>query len=112
MHMPHAPHLLDLQVGGGGAALDAVGGHRVGRTDEAEHGRLVAHLAAQVAQGLRTEREACGRAAEAAEAAEAAGCGLRAAAEAAAAAAAAAASWLAGGRLWRQAQAMAAGAPP
>ena len=107
MHMPHAPHLLDLQVGGGGAALDAVGGHRVGRTDEAEHGRLVAHLAAQVAQGLRTEREACGRAAEAAEAA---GCGLRAAAEAAAAAAAA--SWLAGGRLWRQAQAMAAGAPP
>jgi hypothetical protein len=110
MHMPHAPHLLDLQVGGGGAALDAVGGHRVGRTDEAEHGRLVAHLAAQVAQGLRTEREACGRAAEAAEAAEAAGCGLRAAAEAAAAAAAA--SWLAGGRLWRQAQAMAAGAPP
>ena len=47
-----APHLLDLQVGCGGAALDAVGGHGVGRADEAEHRRLVAHLAPQVAQGL------------------------------------------------------------
>jgi hypothetical protein len=47
-----APHLLNLEVRRRRAALDAVGGHRVRRADEAEHRRLAVDLAAQRAERL------------------------------------------------------------
>jgi hypothetical protein len=45
-------HALDSGVALGRAALDAVRGQGVGRAHKAQHGRLVAHLGAQVLQRL------------------------------------------------------------